>query len=576
MNIWKVSHGQSCFKPNELKKLEEECKVCVHKDTPAKGMSHFTQGDAFVKEVKEGDLFYLCLGNQSVQLIGMFTSEITISDDGWAYRKYKLLFNSTQKDTPYEGEIHWWTPNNNSTFIKIKNSERPLFERLILRPYFCKTLQDINEISKEKQVTLFTESLRDVFQRKLQIPDYQRIYCWNESNVIQLLKDCFNLEHEYRLGSIILQKQEDAYDIIDGQQRLVTLSLILQLIGCNDSPLLSQSFSNSEAIQYLRYNKWLIGNYIKQNTQKLGSDKLLDLLTFNVLVLNNESRELAYTFFSNENSRGKALTDFDLLKAHHLRYIYEEPQAQNLSRRWNQLLLNGEKTENYEERDYVRTLALYVFRLRKWLNYEDWDEYERLRVKKEYEAAKTIEKIPPFGEKFDYFEPIQGGTHFFAFVERFVEKYNSFISLPQYKALHNNLVGESHTWLRDTIETFLFAFYIKFGNDYIDDALVLIARIVSQVRYDSLRIHLETILQSAKESKIAMMINRATSPTFCLAQMLAVVEQLPVFDGEKDDSGKPVRRIRTRYHSCLQRMILERMNNNATYTINLEKIIKNV
>lgn len=566
MRIWKLSHGTNTFTPGQLFELRENHQVCVHRNTPGKGTSSVTQGDEFFSNVKEGDFFYLCYSNTSVELFGRFKDKKQKSD-GWVYRDYELIWESEKKNKPYTKEKHWWTPNDNSTFIEVKDSDRSSFERLILRPYFGKTLADIEEFTREKKVTLHNYSLQEVLSLDLNIPEYQRIYCWREENVIQLLKDCRSLESEYRLGSIILQKKDKKYDIIDGQQRLVTLSLILQTLGDSDSPLLKQRFCNSEAIQYLKYNKWLIEKFVRANNKSLNCKDLLKYLTFNVLVLNNESRELAYTFFSNENSKGVTLTDFDLLKAHHLRYVYEELQARHLSKRWDRLLINGAEKSNNEERDYVRTLSMYIFRLRKWLNYEDWDEYERLRVKREYEAATIIPEIPPFGEKFYYAEPIQGGPHFFAYVERFVGQFNTFCSTPQYLALHHNLIGETHTWMRDVIEAFLFAYYMKFGTEYLDDALLLISRIVSQVRYDIKRIHLEAVLEYAKESKIAMMIDQATSPTFCLARMLQTIESLADFEGETDIKGKKVKHIRTRYHRCLINMLEERKEKNAVYTI---------
>lgn len=566
MRIWKLSHGVNTFTPNELFDMREKHQVRVYRNTPGKGISSVTQGEEFFNNEREGDFFYLCYSNTSVELFGRFKSKKQKAN-GWVYRDYEVIWESEKKNIPYTKEKHWWTPNDNSTFIEVKDWDKSSFERLILKPYFGKTLKDIDEISREKKVTLHNYSLEEVLSLDLNIPEYQRIYCWHEENVIQLLKDCRALESEYRLGSIILQKQGEKYDIIDGQQRLVTLSLILLSLGNSDSPLLKQKFSNSEATQYLKYNKWIIDKFVKTNSKSLNSNSLLKYFTFNVLILNNESRELAYTFFSNENSKGVSLTDFDLLKAHHLRYVYEEPQARHLSKRWDKLLINGTKVSNYEERDYVRTLSMYVFRLRKWLNYEDWDEYERLRVKREYEAAVIVPEIPPFGEKFYYAEPIQGGPHFFAFVERFVGHFKTFCLTPQYLALHHNLVGETHPWMRDVIEAFLFAYYIKFGSDYLDDALVLISRIVSQVRYDIQRIHLSAVLEYAKESKIAMMIDQATSPTFCLARMLAMIESLADFEGETDNKGRKVKRIRTRYQRCLIKMLEERKSNNAVYII---------
>lgn len=571
MKIWKVSHGSDHFGHNELMQLRDSHEVCVARDTPPMGTSYISQGDDFFKNVNEGDFFYLCYGNSSIEIIGRFKGEKR-KKNGWVYRKYECLFESCNKDKPYTKESYWWTPNFRSTFVEIKAKDQKNFERLILMPYFGKGLKDMEEFAREKKVTLFLQSLKNVFNYSLNIPEYQRIYCWSESNVIQLLKDCCNLSSEYRLGSIILQKQGSKYDIIDGQQRLVTLSLILQALGNNNSPLLDQKFVHSEAIQYLRYNKWLVEKFVKTNRDKLNVSSMLEKFTFNVLILNNESRELAYTFFSNENSRGKALTDFDLLKAHHLRYVYEEPQARHLSKRWDRLLINGDQEANNEDRDYVRTLSMYIFRLRKWLNYEDWDEYEKLKVKKEYEAALIIPEIPPFGENFNYSEPIQGGPHFFAYVEKFVGQYHSFISTPQYKALHNNLVGETHVWLRDVIEALLFAYYVKFGLDYLDDALLLIARIISQKRYDMPKIYYSSILQHAKESKIAMIIDRATSPTFCFAKMLSDIEMLQDYETELDAKGRIVKRIRYRYQRCLRNMVEERIASKAIFTIN-EQII---
>ena len=573
MNIWKVSHGGDLFGHNELMQLRNTNEVCVARCTSSIGTCYTSQGDDFFNNVKEGDFFYLCYGNSSIEIVGRFKKEKR-KKGGWVYRKYDCLFESCLKDKPYTGKSYWWTPNFRSTFVKVKDHDQDAFERLILKPFFGKTLRDLEEISLEKKVTLYEQTLKEVFSCALNIPEYQRIYCWQESNVIQLLKDCCNLEKEYRLGSIILQRKGKNYDIIDGQQRLVTLSLILQTLGDECSPLLSQKFINTEAIQYLRYNKWLVETFIKANATKLNADSLLQHLTFNVLILNNESRELAYTFFSNENSRGKALTDFDLLKAHHLRYVYEPPQARHLSKRWDSLLINGANEANYEDRDYVRTLSMYIFRLRKWLNYDDWDESEKLKVKKEYEAALTIPEIPPFGEKFDYFEPIQGGPHFFAYVERFVSVYHSFIATPQYIALHNNLVGDTHIWLRDVIEALLFAYYTKFGNDYLDDALILIARIISQKRYDMPRIRYSSVLEHAKECKIAMVIDRATSPTFCLAKMLSSIERLHGYKPEQDAKGKTIKRIRFRYQCCLRNMVEERIAAKAIFTVN-EKIIQN-
>lgn len=64
------------------------------------------------------------------------------------------------------------------------------------------------------------------------IPEYQRPYSWQIDNVNQLLDDLetsfVNKEPEYFIGSLIcIKKSNNYFEVVDGQQRLTTLSLIL-------------------------------------------------------------------------------------------------------------------------------------------------------------------------------------------------------------------------------------------------------------------------------------------------------------------------------------------------------------
>lgn len=64
------------------------------------------------------------------------------------------------------------------------------------------------------------------------IPEYQRPYSWSIDNVNQLLDDLetsfTNEEPEYFIGSMIcIKKDDNFFEVVDGQQRLTTLSLVL-------------------------------------------------------------------------------------------------------------------------------------------------------------------------------------------------------------------------------------------------------------------------------------------------------------------------------------------------------------
>ncbi|HAT76075.1 MAG TPA: DUF262 domain-containing protein [Flavobacterium sp.] len=403
-----------------------------------------------------------------------------------------------------------------------------------------------------QKVELQTKTLGELFKSKVEgnqfegnllIPDYQRIYCWEEKNVFKLLDDISTFTNKpYHLGCIILHRnkvENGVYllNIVDGQQRLVTLTLILKTLG-EESPLLNASFESSVAQHFIGYNQYLINNYIANNSIDVGN--LLKNIQFSVLVIDSENLDLAYTFFSNQNSRGKALTDYELLKAHHLRFVHIEAQAIHLADRWDNLL--NSSGDEIIDKKINHTFGTYLFRLRKWMRKRVWSEDEKFKVKTEFEAAVTIDDIPPFGEQFKFNESIQGGSHFFAYAEHFVFQYKVFSQTQEIIILRKHLSYETNWWYRDVIESLLFAYYLKFGIIYLSDALVCIIKIISQHRYGLGRSSLRGLLQYAGDAEIVFMIEQATSPTFFLAEAINTIKKTPKPQG--------LTGIRQRYSNC--------------------------
>ena len=180
--------------------------------------------------------------------------------------------------------------------------------------------------NSQEKVVLETKNLQDLFSSNLVIPDYQRTYCWEDKNVTDLWDNLLEMPHnsDYHLGSIILQRRTvndcTLYNIIDGQQRLVTLTLIMRELGyTGQMPLLKQKFISKDARLHVANNKALIRTLNQRNTDTTMLERLSHHLIFSVLILNDSNLDLAYTFFSNQNSKGVSLSDYDLLKAHHLR-----------------------------------------------------------------------------------------------------------------------------------------------------------------------------------------------------------------------------------------------------------------
>lgn len=149
-SLWKVSHGTEDTGISDAYKavfLRRNI-IVVNSKTKAKAQSKTTQGDNFLYAMKQGDFFYLCYGNRC-QLLGQLTTDDAVPNQelrgDWYERPYRLIAKAKNTEA-YTGEQKWWTPNDNSTCIRIE--DLPKFETLILKPYFDMTLA---ELSAEKE-----------------------------------------------------------------------------------------------------------------------------------------------------------------------------------------------------------------------------------------------------------------------------------------------------------------------------------------------------------------------------------------------------------------------------------------
>ena len=86
---------------------------------------------------------------------------------------------------------------------------------------------------KEYQISQIFSSAFD-----FHIPSYQRPYAWGTEEASTLFEDLYGFykseqsEENYFLGSTVLIKEEDRpkADVIDGQQRLTTLTILLSVL----------------------------------------------------------------------------------------------------------------------------------------------------------------------------------------------------------------------------------------------------------------------------------------------------------------------------------------------------------
>lgn len=464
--------------------------------------------------------------------------------EGHCYKKDAKIDNEEQLFNELEEMMHLFNPLLVQAMneCQIEQSDAPYTKECIFRNL---------ESDCDEDVFCRPMNIKELMSYNLTIPDYQRDYCWENEQIVSLfesLKDLSETKTTHHLGTIILHKSDDGkLNIIDGQQRLITLTLLLRELGYKEQlPILKQEFRSENAIKHIANTKYVL----RELSKRLHTDKcklaniVAEHIAFSVLVLQKNNLDLAYTFFSNQNSRGVPLTDYDILKAHHLRYINVDVQAEHLAKRWNKLTTEGDGCDN--RNNLSITLGTHLYRLRMWMRCNDFDDRAKWKVKKEFSAAPIMSSIPPFGENFSYNEKIQGGAHFFSYSEKFVNSYRDFKQTPQYVALNTYVNWGAHRRYADVIETILFAYYLKFGTQYLSEALYCISGIMADHRYDNRRALMCTILEWANQSKMVLMVDQASSPTFFLAEAVSNIRKSGLDLLEND--------IRTHFWQCLQKM----------------------
>ena len=230
------------------------------------------------------------------------------------------------------------------------------------------------------QAKTVRQLLKDV---KYSIDYYQREYKWHQKQIRDLVDDLSNkfLEEysstdprekvagypHYFLGSIILSKKQNVVYIVDGQQRLTSLTLLLTLLRnvqneresrVNVDDLIfserygKKSFNldieertqvmealydgksfdvsnSSESVQNLVQRYQDLETFFPQDIRDGALPYFIDWLLENVhlVEITAHSDSDAYTIFETMNDRGLSLSPTDMLKGYLLANIEEEPRT---------------------------------------------------------------------------------------------------------------------------------------------------------------------------------------------------------------------------------------------------------
>ena len=353
------------------------------------------------------------------------------------------------------------------------------------------------------------KNIESVFNiKKLSIPAYQRPYRWQTKNVQDLLNDLLGAFHKnaqaaYRIGTIVLHKEnineETISNIVDGQQRLVTLSLALDVLQSK----IHLNFIEDLKFPHTDSQRNIFNNHhIIKNT--LGKSGNTDFLKFikekcEVVVVSLDDLDAAFQFFDSQNSRGKSLEPYDLLKAHHLHAISaEHPRTLKFVEQWERAVSPPKGQTSLKT-----IISEVLFRLRSWHRGKYAPEFssqhihlfkgtaahnchpyarQQMSAYALYSAAREnhfAQALPPF----QIHGPLLSGEFFFEYVEHYRMLHEKLfnnggpitsIKLSNGKLLLdflNSYAGRSRvgdSYLRLLFECTLLIYYDRFGDAYLD------------------------------------------------------------------------------------------------------------
>jgi len=352
-----------------------------------------------------------------------------------------------------------------------------------------------------------SKSIRQLLDtQKYYIDYYQREYKWTTDNVIELLSDLENKfllnwsqEHErqevqnyshYFLGSIIVNVKDNKKYIVDGQQRLTTLTLLLiylnqlqnQLLHEKDDEVLienliyskkfgEKSFNldieerkeimeaifidkhldlteNSQSIKNIRFRyDDIVENFpdtLKISNQKLILPFFLDWFIENVdlVEITTYSEDDAYTIFETMNDRGLSLSPADMLKGYLLTNIKDDKKRENANELWRNQINKLIESNKKEESDFFKAWlrAKYAETIRegkKGASNKDFEligvQFHRwVRDNKQNLKLENTQKFFDFIEEFVYYSKVyldlknKSDTLIEGFEEVYYNNYNNF------------------------------------------------------------------------------------------------------------------------------------------------------
>ena len=361
-------------------------------------------------------------------------------------------------------------------------------------------------------------SLKSLFEKKLVIPEYQRPYVWTSIEINKLLNQFKEhikreinegIKPNFYLGSIVLHKEGDYYNIIDGQQRITTLQVLglLKDVAFNET-----EYSHPISLKNIKVN------YHFYKTQDF---QLIDYDLINVTVVTTLSEDMAYNFFETLNTGGKRLGGTDILKAHHLRCIDQVEERNSFAFKWEKSQKNLEVVNRMLSKirrlDYLKK---HHFIPDKFTNDSTWknvltEDFADKTHKKNRDIGYSFVEIEEnthtiTADKYAIRQPLNQGINYINYLLNFTNDYNFLFDTDNnkkdtYAKFNKYIINviDGTVDLRHYYQIALLCFVDRFGRKKVTEFALYLFRYIYSLRLkDQSRIYEATVVNFINDTKI--------------------------------------------------------------------------
>ncbi len=211
---------------------------------------------------------------------------------------------------------------------------------------------------KTKNLPLIELSINELYNGEkatFEVPIYQRNYAWEKDEISTLIQDVYDAfrtgKQTYFIGTLVtFHKGDQVYEVIDGQQRLTTISLILSALGVhfenkltyrarkksNDTIRSIPNFKIEEKDNGIINGFKFAVDSLQEIVPENEKDKFRNYFQHNVHLIHYEvPKDIDLNhYFEIMNSRGEQLEKHEIIKARLIEKLINEEDKARFNRIW--------------------------------------------------------------------------------------------------------------------------------------------------------------------------------------------------------------------------------------------------